>query len=296
MSLIFGTSIAETIARLKIGTLQDFLLAFLSWGAMGAMLAVLYTKVGIVALPAFIPPALLGRQALVRSQGFLEKADAYRSMAITMTRLAEQMDQERGDERRMIAADLHDDVLPAVFHVALLAHVVRNDLNTGRLLEAEPDAAQVVAAAETASSAIRELIGDLRRSPLGRGGLASALERLASVHREQSSAKINVSTDEIEAASGTQLALYQIAKEALANAILHSRASEIFISLRAEAGSVFLSIKDDGIGFDPLVQRENHYGLSIMRERANSVGGTCFIDSDPGKGTEVSVITTSDLH
>jgi two-component system, NarL family, nitrate/nitrite sensor histidine kinase NarX len=51
-----------------------------------------------------------------------------------------------------------------------------------------------------------------------------------------------------------------------------------------------LEVKDDGTGFDPLQERDSHYGLHIMRERAAAVGGKLFIDSAIGEGCSVTLI------
>jgi signal transduction histidine kinase len=55
-----------------------------------------------------------------------------------------------------------------------------------------------------------------------------------------------------------------------------------------------MTVRDDGIGFDPLLEREEHYGLHIMRERTETAGGEFFLDSAPGRGTGITVSLPED--
>lgn len=86
-----------------------------------------------------------------------------------------------------------------------------------------------------------------------------------------------------------ELAFYQVAKEALTNALVHAHAKRIHIELVREADGIRLTVKDDGVGFDPSLQREGHFGLQIMRERAALINGVLFIDSAPGLGCSVTL-------
>jgi signal transduction histidine kinase len=97
------------------------------------------------------------------------------------------------------------------------------------------------------------------------------------------------------------VAMYRIAQEALNNVVKHARASQVIIRLcydcadqkevrQAHPQSVLLSIGDDGRGFD-LTQAPHHrLGLEIMQERAQTIGASLTIDSQPGKGTQVTVM------
>jgi signal transduction histidine kinase len=86
------------------------------------------------------------------------------------------------------------------------------------------------------------------------------------------------------------LRVYQLAREALVNAIKHSGARVITMKLGQDQQSIMLSIDDDGCGFDiHEVDQATHFGLQIMRERAELAGGQMAIDSRPGEGTHVIV-------
>jgi signal transduction histidine kinase len=84
------------------------------------------------------------------------------------------------------------------------------------------------------------------------------------------------------------VAAQRIAGEALMNAVRHAEASRITVSVTEEDGHLVLEVCDDGCGL--AAPRPGGVGLSSMRERAESVGGTLHIDSVPGRGTVVRVV------
>ena len=81
--------------------------------------------------------------------------------------------------------------------------------------------------------------------------------------------------------------LYYIAREATLNALLHGRPSEVAIRLLASAGSVLLSVEDDGIGLPAAEARGEGMGLRIMEHRTGLIGGSFEIESSPGSGTRI---------
>ena len=284
----------QVIRNLRLGRLSDFLLMFLACSVLGAMLSTLYDQIHSWALFAFIVPTLLSRQALLRSQMYLDRDHAYRSREAALEALSGAIRDERSDERRLIAADLHDEVLQPLYKASLMAHVLKADLASGRLLQLDEDIPELVAAAELAAATLRGLIGDLHRSPLGTGGVTAALRTLVRNMQRQVLARIQSEVEDIAGSSDHELTLYQIGKEALTNAAAHSQASNIWLGLSRREDASVLTVRDDGIGFDPQSGREGHFGIHIMRERAASVGGELWIDSSPGRGTVVSAILPLD--
>ncbi len=280
--------LAEVMRRLRVGTWRDFALAIVTWAVLGAMLSALYGEIGRWALLAFLAPTLLGREILVRSQSLVDTSQAYESRKQSVVQLSNKIYEERNDERRMIAADLHDEVLQPLFKVTLMANVLKADLDKGRLLEMDKDLPDLMSAADIASSKLREVIGDLRKAPIGRRNLSEALRNLVRRFGNESSIQIQMEIcDQVDSDPQTQLALYQIAKEALGNALLHSSATQISLSLREDQNMLLLEVKDNGRGFDPYHKVDGHFGLAIMRERALAAGGQLFVDSLPAAGCSV---------
>ena len=86
-----------------------------------------------------------------------------------------------------------------------------------------------------------------------------------------------------------QVAIYRMCQEALNNVAKHAEAGSVDISLEDTGTGIELSIHDDGRGFDPEQTASGHYGLSMMRERAEAVGADLSVKSQPGQGTEVTI-------
>ena len=91
-----------------------------------------------------------------------------------------------------------------------------------------------------------------------------------------------------------KVALYRIAQEALNNVAKHAGASEATVQLVCQPGEVDLSIRDDGLGFEPQQIGMNSLGLGIMRERAEAIGAQLAVQSEAGEGTRVSVVWRED--
>ncbi|MDP8956927.1 MAG: histidine kinase [Actinomycetota bacterium] len=285
-----GRSLQEVIMKLRIGRLSDFILTLIGWAVEGAMLAVVYDQLHPAVLFAILVPTLVGRQVLATSQMFLEADRAYRSSEATVRHISRQILQERLDERRLIAAELHDDVLPPLFKMTLMAHVLEADLARGRLLELEGDLRDLVTTAEKSAENVRSVIGELRHSGFRRGGLPSALSTFVTGLTSEITATFHTEFFPIETDESSELTLYQIAKEALMNAALHSRAKNIWVHLGQDSDFIRLTVRDDGLGFNPGLDRRGHFGIEIMRERARLAGGQIFIDSDTGSGTTVTAL------
>lgn len=296
LSIEHKCKLTQVIARLRLGSPTDFAISFLAWGVLGAMVALLYAHIHSWMLLAVLAPTLLGRQALLKSQMAMDAKQAYKSREEAMRRISNEIAKERLEERKLIAADLHDEVLQPLFKVTLMAHVLRADIATGRLLALDEDVPELVTAAELASDALRQLIGDLRRPQVGLRGLSDALCTLARNECRHTAISVHCLTEPVPLDHETELIVYQIAKEAITNAVKHSNARNLFVSLELQGGLVMLSVRDDGRGFDPLETREGHYGLRIMRERAISIGGEIFIDSCPGEGCSVRFVKSVAHH
>jgi signal transduction histidine kinase len=88
-----------------------------------------------------------------------------------------------------------------------------------------------------------------------------------------------------------QVAFYRLCQEALNNITKHAEANHVDIHLQyhAETAAVEMTIRDDGRGFDPAHIPTGHFGLSMMRERAEAAGAALTVASRPGSGTEITV-------
>jgi signal transduction histidine kinase len=162
--------------------------------------------------------------------------------------------------------------------------------------------------ARGALAEMRTLLLELRPIGLGEVGLEDLLKQLAEGVSGRMRATVHVTADgRAILPTDVKLAFYRIAQEALNNAAKHSGADNVQIEMKSNPASsshkkkkartaqqifsttVFMSIRDNGCGFDPKSVMGEHLGLGIMRERAANVQATLLVKSKPGRGTEISV-------
>ena len=141
---------------------------------------------------------------------------------------------------------------------------------------------------------VRRISYGLRPPELDGLGLAKSLEALASSVDRGNGTRVVVeaTVDRGRLPAPNELCLYRVAQESLTNAMQHGEATRVQIVLREVVGSVVLSVRDNGKGFDELVVRrrdpsEGGLGLLGMRERVAEFGGTLTVRSAPGAGTRI---------
>jgi signal transduction histidine kinase len=265
-----------------------FLLGYACFGLLAVLLATVYSSAAEWGLIAFVIPVFLARQMFERDRQLLEASDALAVKERLLLTVSERIAEERRDERLSVAAGLHDEVLPPLYKVHLLGQVLRQELADGRLLELEGDLPGLVEATSRASEAIRVLIGGLRHSPLGPRGAPGTLLLLARQLETESRTRFELRVGEVAAAPLIQLLAYQVAREAMVNAVRHSGAETVRVVLMQDDRFVRLVVEDDGSGFDPSrVDRGSHFGLQLMKERVELVGGVFQLVAMPGHGTQI---------
>jgi len=186
------------------------------------------------------------------------------------------------EERRRVARDLHDGVAQ---ELAFIASQMRWFLR--RPADTEP-LEQVMDAVERALDESRGAIAALSRpidEPLD---LALGHAALDIANRVGARLHLDLAKD-VEVSPDWRDALLRISREAVANAVRHGRARTISLQLR-EGDGIWLRVTDDGDGFDLSAPRSSQsFGLTSMRERAESLGGRFDISSTPGAGTTIEV-------
>jgi PAS domain S-box-containing protein len=199
-------------------------------------------------------------------------------------RLLMRLEDAQEEERRRVAADIHDDPIQVISAADLRAQQLALRIEDPKL-RAEVEALQETLA--RAVERLRHLLFELRPPPLDREGLVAALR--AYVSGGEGPEVLVEDTLAAEPAADIRALLFRIAQEALTNARKHSSAERVTVSVMSEEGGIHLQIVDDGVGFDATVPASDrgHIGLPTMVERAELAGGRCRIDSEPGRGTTV---------
>ncbi len=201
--------------------------------------------------------------------------------------LARRLEHAQEEERRRIAADIHDDPIQVMSAVDLRLQTLAATGGTIGAAEVE-DLHETV---QRSIDRLRSLLFELRPGALDREGLVVALRQYVDhVARETGWTAEVVDELEEEPLPELRASLYRLAQEALTNARKHAEASHLSVEVASVDDGVRIRIGDDGVGFDPSTMqspRPGHIGLSTMVERAELVGGWCRIASAPGKGTLV---------
>ncbi|MFF9870265.1 GAF domain-containing sensor histidine kinase [Streptomyces sp. NPDC013953] len=214
------------------------------------------------------------------------------AIALTNARLYERSRELTiAEERSRLAHELHDAVSQKLFSLRLTAQAA------SALVDRDPARAkgelqQVAALAAEAADELRAAVVELRPAALDEDGLVHTLRTQVQVLDRAHSARVTFDSCGIRALPAAQEeAVLRVAQEALHNALRHSGADQVAVSLVRRGQGAVLSVTDDGKGFEPRAVRRagRHLGLVSMRDRAGGVGGTLTVQSEPGKGTTIEM-------
>jgi len=193
------------------------------------------------------------------------------------------------EERQRLAHNLHDAVNQSLFSAGLIADVLpllwdQDQEDARRSLE------ELRLLMRGVQAEMRALLAELRPSTLTESDLGKLLQLLGIAFEGRTNLPVVVTVSrEFILPTEVQIAFYRVCQEALNNIAKHAKASQVEIDLKQNDVVVELSIRDDGIGFDTAQTFTGHYGLSMMRERAEAAGLLMTITSEIGQGTEVAI-------
>ncbi len=211
-------------------------------------------------------------------------------MAVLREQLA-RVTAAQEEERRRIARELHDGLVPDLASLNIRLRTVRKGLER----EGHPTAVEIEELAEQAQASIqdiRRLIRGLRPVALDELGLVPALrEHLARCEREHKLAVEFLADEGERLPAPVETALFRIVQEAVNNVLRHAQAGHLQVTLIRAVDQVTLRVADDGQGFDIQIPRSGrHVGLWSMRERVEQLGGQFEIHSAPGRGTTMTTV------
>ena len=260
----------------------------------------------LVARQAFI--GLLGMGMEQPAQAItLEETDLIKRIAFDLGDLADDarlFENVRAlavsEERNRLARDLHDSVTQVLFSASLVAETLpqiwRRDPEKGvRSLE------ELRRLTRGALAEMRTMLVELRPTALTKTPLGELLTQLTEATTSRARLPFRLYIESIPILpEDVQASFYRIAQEGLNNVVKHANAREVTVSLSATPsvsipagewrGEVKLVIHDDGSGFSLQNGSPEHLGLGIMRERAAAIHAALDIDSQPGKGTQLTLV------
>jgi two-component system sensor histidine kinase UhpB len=224
------------------------------------------------------PRSAEGRALAAAFNGMLDRLESARHQAARSALAAQE------GERLRVARELHDEIGQTLTAVTIQAE---------RAAEGDPELAS--AALRRVADAVRECLDEVRRiarelrpEALDDLGLVNALIALCRRVGDQHGPRLerDLQTTLPALSPDVELVIYRIAQESLTNAVRHSGARSVTVSLRADAETLTLRVADDGRGM-PAQLPGDTAGIAGMRERALLVGGRLAIESWPDQGTEV---------
>jgi signal transduction histidine kinase len=295
--LPFWLAIA-TLALVVVASLSQVALqsARQNWGAS----LTLARSAGLLAMGLTVGTVMLyihrsNRDAAIRSRLLRQLDDAQRDLA--------ERSRESGvqEERQRLARDIHDTL--AQGFTSVIKHLEAVDLSFSStphapghaaddvMRRARPHLASAQAVSRSSLAEIRRLVFALRPPQLVEATLASAIERVVA---QWSEANGVMATSTIAALPPLQpdadVIFLRVTQESLSNVARHAHATHVAVTMHCVDELVLLSVEDNGRGFatadDP---RQEHMGITGMRERVRPFGGRVLVESEPGVGTSITV-------
>jgi nitrate/nitrite-specific signal transduction histidine kinase len=251
----------------------------------------------VIAIPLMAKGRLVGSLNLSTNQSrtyppeqiaLLKTIGQQIGVAVENAHLYEQAKQTAiAAERGRLARELHDAVTQTLFSANLIADVIP------RIWKRDPDEGmknleELCQLTRGALAEMRTLLLEMRPESLERADIKSLLTQLvdAFIGRVRVPVSLDIQSN-CALTHEVKLAFYRVAQEALNNIAKHSGARQVNLHLECQSGQLSMLIKDDGLGFDPGSITAEHLGITIMRERANSIGAVLKIESQVGQGTTI---------
>ena len=208
----------------------------------------------------------------------IEALERARELEHEITRISER-------EQRRIGQDLHDGICQELAAIRCALSSVRDDLRARAQPEAEATD-EVVGLLKNAIVETRNLARGIFPVQMEESGLPAVLGELVSNIRIRQNIEIGFSLHGDVRISDPEVAmnLYRIAQEALSNAVQHSKAEKINVTLGAENDCATLVVSDDGVGLPDPLPLSLGMGLKTMRYRAQLIGAQLDIKNTPGGG------------
>lgn len=195
------------------------------------------------------------------------------------------------EERTRISRELHDSLAQTLGWLSIKTEILEEDLKLGEIEKSNTEMKAIRRVVRDACYDVRESIDGLRTRPTG--DFTATAAAWISEFRQRSGliTDFHVMDGDMPLSLRVETELLRILQEALTNVRKHAKAKHVQIDLQVKGSFAELKIKDDGCGFNYQDNQDaGHFGLRIMRERAEKLGGTFHINATPDKGTRIKVI------
>ena len=258
--------------------------------------------IGLVSIPMRYRGKIIGVINLFLERGIIEQVDTLKplltsighhlSIAIERSRNVEESRQHLiKDERTRIAHELHDSLAQSLASIRYQVRVLDETLHQGDESTPWQQLERIESSLDEANTELRELIANFR-APVSMRDLTGAIEQIVSQFRSETGIKTYLQKEwsESRLSEDVEIQILRIIQESLWNIRKHSQAKTVRLMLRHDHNDKYhILIEDDGVGISKQVYGSSgeHVGLTIMRERAERIGGTLRVESEPGEGTRI---------
>lgn len=195
------------------------------------------------------------------------------------------------NERQRIARDLHDASLQTLTHMVhqleLCELYMDNDISKAKL-----EILSIQKNLKTVMDEIRNVIFDLRPMSFDDLGLKQSYENFFDTLKKYCNIEFDVVVDDIKKTDDYfLLSIYRIGRECIMNSIRHSKATKLVFRCIEKDNNINMYIEDNGIGFSEknVLEKKNHYGLTVIYERVGILNGSIHIDSTQGTKIEITI-------
>jgi two-component system nitrate/nitrite sensor histidine kinase NarX len=197
---------------------------------------------------------------------------------------------ERLAARQGIANDIHDSLAQTLIYSRTRVNLLGEAIRSGNQELAVKLTCDLDEALEIGQKSARKLITDFR-SEMNSGGLLAALNEITKEFRERNNVILDYHNRlvDLELLLEYEIQIFHIIREALTNISRHSGATHARLFVDAKFGYLVFTIEDNGIGARAFSPLEGHYGMTIMRERAQRIGGRIKVESAEGLGTQIQL-------
>ena len=282
----------KALSNLLPRPVTGFAISYVVLTGLGVITAWAYRDAGAWAVAAILIPLLFARVSILGARAQQELSERVQKQQEALLLATEKVFEERENERKRIAEDIHDSSLQLLAAATYGIGNAEEFLGTGR---EELAAEAIVGARDAVEGAIKDLrasLVDLRRSSIEEGGLLETITKFADQVSTVWAAQVIIKGEVAhEPPIPVALAAFQILQESLINAMKHAQGSTVTVEIEDGDGQFHIVVADDGPGFDPEDEvGEDHVGMRLMKERAARVGGRIVLNSAPGNGTRLEAI------
>jgi len=261
---------------------------------MHSLLAVPVTCKGPFVGNLYLSEKAHGGEFTTDDEETLERFAVQAAIAIDNAHLHSQVaDLAVAQERLRIAHEMHDGIAQVLGYVNTKVQAATEYIRRNKTDEGLEQLRELAEAAREAYRDVRESIVDLRTLPGPTRSFQDVLQEYIDRWKEQTGIATQLTVDgDLTLPPGFELQLVRIIQESLTNVRKHSKATAASVDVRRRDGKLLLTVTDNGAGFSQSTLSRSvfpRFGLSTMRERAESIGAAFTIESTPGSGTSVNV-------